>query len=408
MILFARKHFSTGRAGLFTFLINIAIYIRAAFAIGIRFIKLLALPVADAAGIFTGIWFIKTYYEEHFKYTGGGAYPPEFIKYLVPGYIFCWLISVFFSGGYDKPVRLSKIVRGVMVGTGLILVAYALLPESLRFSRVMIFLGAAWVTSWFLLLRIFLHLTGRKNFRLDGNKNKRVAIVGTIAECNRVNRIIREAGVPVSFSAFVSVNEERGGEYAGSFSQLPEVCGIYNIDEVIFCSRDLSAQAIMDQMMSPASRDIDFKIAPPESQSVIGSNSINSSGDLYVMGTNAISKPVNKRNKRLLDLLLAFAMLPFLPVLVFLIPQPVGFIQNIFSVLSGRKTWVGFHTSGEQKAGSILPAIRNGVLSPVTILRGNLSDPETAARLNSLYARDYRTWTDLSIVLRAWRLLGKT
>src|SRR5205809_5262589 len=54
MIIFAKKHFSSGNAGMFSLLINLAIYLRAGAAIAIRFFKQ-ALPVLlDAALIFIG------------------------------------------------------------------------------------------------------------------------------------------------------------------------------------------------------------------------------------------------------------------------------------------------------------------------------------------------------------------
>jgi len=56
---------------------------------------------------------------------------------LLPIYNVLWLLAVYFSGGYDKPVRVLKIIRGIFVGTGIILIMYALLPEGYRFSRAL-------------------------------------------------------------------------------------------------------------------------------------------------------------------------------------------------------------------------------------------------------------------------------
>jgi hypothetical protein len=49
-------------------------------------------------------------------------------------------------------------------------------------------------------------------------------------------------------------------------------------------------------MLDLSPLDVDYKIAPPESISIIGSNSIHTAGDLYVVNINAITKPSNKRN----------------------------------------------------------------------------------------------------------------
>ena len=77
-------------------------------------------------------------------FTQGGGYPPGFFYFYVPGYILVWLLSGYFNGAYDKPLKFSRIFRGIAIGTVIILVAYALLPENLRFSRAIILLGSVW------------------------------------------------------------------------------------------------------------------------------------------------------------------------------------------------------------------------------------------------------------------------
>ena len=52
--------------------------------------------------------------------------------------------------------------------------------------------------------------------------------------------------------------------------------------------------------------NIEFKIAQPDS-SLIGSNSINSSGDVYVLNINAISQE-DKRKKRLFGFIFRIAL----------------------------------------------------------------------------------------------------
>src|SRR5688572_26761822 len=47
MVIFAKKHFSQRNAGMFSFLINMAIYLRASLAVGMRVIKKLTIPLLD-------------------------------------------------------------------------------------------------------------------------------------------------------------------------------------------------------------------------------------------------------------------------------------------------------------------------------------------------------------------------
>ena len=87
MIIFARKHFSKKNARMFSFLINMAVYMRALVAVIMRFIRKAFLPVSDFAMIFAGIYFIKNYWELNVLYQHGGVYPIEFIAVAVPIYI---------------------------------------------------------------------------------------------------------------------------------------------------------------------------------------------------------------------------------------------------------------------------------------------------------------------------------
>ncbi len=404
MIIFAKKHFSQNNAQLFSFLINIAIYFRAGISLISRLIKQLALPAFDAALIFTGIFFIKNYYEQNIKFTEGGTYPIEFIRYVVPSYIFIWLITIFFSGGYDKPVKLTRIIRGTVIGTGIILIIYALLPENFRFSRALILLGATWVLTSILFTRMLLHLLKIKSFALDGGMNKRLAVVGNEEECKRVHNLLNQTSLQSAFVGYVSTDDNPDKKkFIGNIDQLKEVIGIYNIDEVIFCAKDLTAQKIIHQMAELGSAAIEFKIAPPESLSVIGSNSINTSGDLYTIDINSIAKPSNKRNKRLLDMITSVLLLIFFPILIFAIKKPIGLLKNIFNVLFGKNSWVGYTKTSNTE--DKLVRIKPGIITPTDKLKEQ--DQETIERLNFLYAKDYNTISDIKLITNNFRELGR-
>lgn len=407
MVIFARKHFSQQNARLFSFLINTAVWLRAGAALGARLLKRLALPAFDAGFLVAGLYVIKNYYENNVKFVEGGSYSEALVNIAFPAYTVIWLAAVYFSGGYDKPIRLLKIMRGILAGTALILVIYALLPEAWRFSRALILFGSVWALMSLLLSRTVFHLVRFKNLRLDSARPRRIAIAGSDEECRRVQGLLRQTSVNTSFVGFVNVdeNEKTGSEYIGSFAQLQEIIQIYQIDEVIFCARDLSAQRIIDSMAMPVSRPIDYKIAPPESLSIIGSNSIDTAGDLYVIDINSVAKPVNRRNKRVLDTGLSLLFLALFPLLMWAMKKPFGFVANIFRVLFGTRSWVGYSGSSDETAH--LPRLRKGIVSPLDTLPASQRNPLTGSRLNMVYAKDYKIGNDLNIVRKAFRGLGK-
>jgi len=153
--------------------------------------------------------------------------------------------------------------------------------------------------------------------------------------------------------------------------------------------------------------DVSFKIAPPESLSIIGSNSIDTAGDLYVVDFNTIIKPHNIRNKRLADMAISSLFLLFSPVLILFIRPINGFYKNCFYVLLGIKSWVGFFY-GEEVNTLQLPKIRKGVISWALVNLGENPTAEKAVKINLLYAKDYHVGNDFSIIIKGWRLLGRT
>jgi GT2 family glycosyltransferase len=410
MVIFARKHFSDKNANLFSLLINIAIYLRASAAIATRFIKRLLLPSVEALLIYTALYFLVNYWEKNVKYIDGGRYPEALLSLIIPLYILIWLISVWISGGYDKPIKLIKIIKGFGIGTALILVAYALIPEDLRFSRAIILLGAFAAIAISLSLRLFLHSLKLNGYSLGNAQHKRFLIAGNYEESKRVAELLEKTSIVPSSILFLSVDdnwEKHANYFTGSLSQLEESIMIHKIDEIIFCAKDLSSQKIIELMSRLVQTNVDFKIAPPESLFLVGSNSIDSAGDLYVIDINSIAKPENKRNKRLFDIFATVFMLPLLPILILLVEEKSGFIKNIFSVLFGLKSWVGYNVIQQHDEPVLkpLPVIKKGVLSPADGLKIKPSN-NNITKLNLLYSKDYTVWQDLKIVLTAFRKLG--
>ncbi|MBE9492392.1 MAG: glycosyltransferase [Bacteroidetes bacterium] len=409
MVVFAKKHFPTKNARLFSFLINIAIYIRASLAILNRFFSKALLPLLDIILLFAGIYFIKEYWEQHVIFPGGGHYPIEFITIAVPVYIFIWLFSVFLSGGYDRPIRLIKIFQGIVIGTIFILVIYALLSESYRFSRAIIIMGATWGLVSMAGIRLLLHMFNIKISKIGTEKNKRFIIIGEKDEAERVATLLRKTYIHPSFLGLVhsSGNSGKNNGFIGNLDQIKDIIFIYKISEVIFCSKNLSHQVIIDKMSELQNANVDFKIAPEDSLSIIGSNSINTSGDLYTIDINSIADQRNKRNKRFIDIIVSLLLLVFYPVNVFLIKNPLGLFKNILSVLFGQKSWVGYYNDSDTET-KHLPLIRKGILYPIDAFPNKTISKETREWLNLVYARDYKFSTDLNILYRSYKNLGRS
>ena len=179
---------------------------------------------------------------------------------------------------------------------------------------------------------------------------------------------------------------------------------IYKIDELIFCSKDISSQDIM-YWMNRLGPSLDYKIVPEESMSIIGSSSKNTAGELYTIEIRfQLAEPMNRRNKRFLDIVLALWLLISLPLQILIVRGRVGVLSNAFQVLIGQKTWVSYVPQDQDQ--EKLPALVKGVLSPLSPLPIKEVSSRTIQRINLLYAKNYQWQTDIDIIWKAYRKLG--
>ena len=404
MAIFARKHFTQNNARFFNFLIYFAIYMRALAAIVSRVFRQVIFPCIDFVLILSGLYLCKNIYEINFK-LGPNFYSKDLIDLFLPAYAIIWMFFVYLSGGYDVPLKYRRIVRGVLAGTAVILIVYSLLPETYRFSRALILIGASSTLLIYLITRVAYNYLPFARFKKVLNKSgNRLAIIGSEAEFNRVNELLKKTKIKAEFVGFIS-NENNGIKnqaFIGHFHQLNETINIHNIKEIIFCARDVSSQDIIEKMIKLVTKGVEFKIAPPESLSIIGSNSIDTAGDLYVIDINNVGRSENRRKKRLLDLLLSIGMLLFSWVLVWFQKNKLNFFANTFKVLFGVYSWVGYGKCTRKD----LPELKPSVFTPADGFREELNDEQmNKAYLN--YSKDYQSENDLSILFKQWRNLGK-
>lgn len=402
MVIFARKHFSERHAKWFSFFIHLAIWLRAGAAVLFRFLKGSLLPVADVLLTLGSIWILKEFYSDYQEIP----YNDRLVVPVFGAAMLIWLVSAFFGGAYDRPLRPLRPVKSLLAGSLMILLIYSLLPEHLRFSRALILGGSFIAIGTFVLTRTIFNLvtSGRTGWsrRLPGN----TVIVGKSDEADRVRQMVGQVDMTSGQWHYVSPNESVPDGYAGHLGQLDEIVRVHQADQVIFCARDVSLSAIIGAMSDPVNREAEFKIAPPESLYIIGSNSIETTGDVFMLDVNSISRPKNIRNKRFLDVVVSLTAFALIPVLLIISKDRLGLISNLWNVLTGRKSWVGYAAPAQGSINQGLPRIRRGVLNPLSPSGETSRMQEHIQKLNLVYAKDYRMRNDLNIILRCIRQLG--
>lgn len=403
MAVFARKHFNSKNAGIFAALIHLAIYLRAALSIIKRFVKSAFIPLLDGAVIYVGMYLLKTYWEDNYKWAPG-KYPPEFMNIAVPSYIIIWLFSIYLNGGYNKFYKPSQIIRGAVIGT-IFISAISNFTDDFRFSKALILMGGFFTVVSLLSIRYLRHFIFYSGMNLGEEKDKRTVIVGNGDESIRIINLIKERQLKLNILGYLSPEQSAvvNDNYLGSAHHIKDIINIYKVEEIIFCSKDISSSQIIEWMTGIDNRQVEYKIVPQESNYVIGSNSKENPGELYTLDIKLnIEEENHLRNKRMLDVILGIVFLILSPFLMWFMKSPLRFLNNIIEVISGKLSWVGF---SDTESGN-LPKIRKGVLNPASRLNVYELDSPTLNKLNVIYAKEYNVYSDLQLIFKSFRNLG--
>lgn len=399
MNLFVKKHYSGSRAGIFIFFIQAAIMMRAVFSAAGNLLKKIGLPLIDAGVILTAFLTIKTLWSNYVRQELN--YSPNVLFIAFPIFTAIFLIASFYSGLYDKGYKQSRLVRSTVIAALILLSGYALLPETLRFSRGILVFGIVLAFIMMNVLRqLFIKWRLLETSDEDEERRQTIVVAGEKDFMN-ITGIMQNAGMPERVLGRVDVRLTENTLALGNIQQLPGLVKKYRVKEIIFCENGLSIKEIIG-IIKELPSGIRNKFHASGSSSIVGSDSKNVSGD-YVTAVKkySIAKPINRRNKRLLDILVSLLFIISFPVHFALQKKPFRFYKNIFDVLLRKKTWVGYASAKNE-----LPAIRKGIITS-TELPAQLNElPEESLRkTDEWYASSYSLLLDLQKIRNGYKTL---
>jgi hypothetical protein len=284
----------------------------------------------------------------------------------------------------------------------LLISAVSNFTDAYRMSKALILLGAAAalviMPFWRLVFGVI-----KSALSKEAEGAKRIGIVASEAEFQRVSGILKETNKNLEISGRISSDDSGSESSLGRLSNLADVISLNRLNEVIFCSKDLKAAAIIETMSMAANSGVSFRIVADESNFIIGSHSKNEPGDFYALPLELkILQPASNRNKRILDVVVALLVLVFSPLLIGFQKFKQGYLKNLVMVILGLRSFVGFRKPKLMG----LNNVKKGILTP-TEDQTNMDDA-AAHRFDLLYAKDYGPGIDLNIILKHWRLLGKS
>lgn len=395
---FVRKHYSKANAGLFIMLINIGIVLRAILSVVKQVLKVLRMPLFDALILLGTLTFMTQFWVEQVKNIL--PIPLSSILKTFPVYILLWILSLYFNGAYDRSYRAVRVVRGMAIGTVAILAYYGLLPPELRYSRaIIIFTGFVGSVGMLVLHGLMYRLGIFKFIPYDAIPGKGI-IVATGKNYDQTLNTLKNVNYAPDIAGRVEPSADKGDAIA-ALGELKPLVYTADIQEVIFCVNGLSYEQIFEQMQS-CGEAYEYKIHLPGSKSFVGSNSSHSAGDLYTLDKRySIADFARQRNKRIIDVFSSLLFLIFFPVLALRVKKPGGFFSNCIGVLSGKLTWVSYHNTAIG-----LPPLRKGVIPPYNIMKDYQPDGKLSSELDTRYAEEYSSSTDIHLIRMNFKYLG--
>jgi GT2 family glycosyltransferase len=398
MSLFVKKHYSGTKAGVFNLLIQSGILLRALLAFVGKLLQKIGLPVLDAAVIFASFWGTKFLWNTYIRQDVN--YSPNLLIVAFPVFTAIFLIAAYYTGLYDKGYKQAQLNRSVGTALLVLLSGYALLPESIRFSRGILVFGIAMAFIVMSLLRIIFIRYNLLTIMADDDEALQTIVVASAADFETVSSIMHQAGMKERVLGRVESKTNSGVSALGNISQLPYLINTYSVKEVIFCEDGLSFKEIIEQVQL-LPHHVKNKFHASGSSSIVGSDNKDTSGDTVSLGKKfTIANPVNRRNKNLLDAVTAIIFLLTFPLHFFTQKRPLLFFKNVFSVLCMQKTWIGYAVKNN------LPPVKNGILTSTALpAQLNRLPQESLLLSDEWYATSYKISEDIKKIAKGYKYL---
>ncbi|HEV7620728.1 MAG TPA: glycosyltransferase family 2 protein, partial [Flavisolibacter sp.] len=397
---FVQKHYGGTRASVFNATVQFAIWIRALLAATGKLIKWIGLPIIDGFLILLSFFLVKEFWIHYIR--PDITYPQKILNYSFPIFTVIYLFIAYYAGLYDRYYKSKVLIQSTFIATLVLIALYSLLPENLRFSRGIVLFGALLAIVFITSVRVLMVNLNLLIVPVNRFSRPHLLIAGNKEEFSEVNNFLRQRKLDSQVIGRISIGENKTDAIT-DLEHLNEIAFPLDAKEIIFCAGSLSYQRIIQQVQL-TSGNLKLRFHAINSKSIIGSD-INSSKGEILSGESDynLSLPVNKRNKVMTDILIAFVGILGFPLHAFFIKSPMQFLKNCFSVIGRRKTWIGYFRYNSQ-----LPQLPKGILGPNgQPLSASPQLPESSIQMiDYCYARDYQWAKDGKILLISYKYLG--
>lgn len=400
MSVFVKKHYGGPKAGVFILLIQVAIFLRAVLAATARFLKWIGLPVIDAGMILLSFWIVKFFWSSFVKREVN--YSPNLLIIAFAAFTALFLAASYFAGLYDNGFKQSRLNKSTATAILVLLSVYSLLPESLRFSRGILFFGSLMafflmtVVRWLLLHWNIIESVG------ESDEINQTVIAGTESDFNEVNALLQEAGMQERVLGRIEPGEIAKLKTIGTFNNLRSLLRLYPVKEIIFCEGNLSFKKIIE-VLPAMPLHLRVKLFAARTHTLIGSSRKDEAGNYLSKDSDfRLYQAVSLRNKTMADVIIAFLFLVTFPLHFIIKARPLVFFKNVINVFLLKKTWIGYALSEKD-----LPPLKAGVLTSTGLpaFLNTLPDKSLQAA-DILYAKSFTIVNDVKIIWLNYKLLS--
>lgn len=398
MSIFVKKHYGSSRAGVYNIFIQAGIGVRAFFSALSRFIKWVGLPALDALLILLSFWVVKSFWaaavRPYIDFTS------QMLWIAFPAFTVLFLITSYYSGLYDNGYQQSRLNSATIASTLVLFTVYALLPESAKFSRGILFFSILFAYLLITILRVVLYSSGIISKKKNIN-TPFIAIIGAENEAAPVLNIMRSTGKEDLVLGRIAVNTLPESNTLGNLGNMHTIFKTGLLKKLIYCQGTLSYRDIIASVQQ-LPHHVDAAFYTQDCHSIIESQDKQTTGK-YLSSAEyfRLNNPLYRRSKRLLDVSTAILLLLTFPVHVILKNHRGKFFKNIFLIVLNRKSFIGYAT-----ANIGLPPLKTGLLSTTGLPASRNTLPVQALHHSDrMYALHYSVFTDLSLIWHNYRQL---
>ena len=386
MLLFTKKY----RAGniIYISLLSLALMI-----IGLtRWIKLNLLPVIGPVIRFMVYGFIFFMISK----LWGSIYfeNPSYFDYPRHSGLICIYSAVLTLGYYLSDNKFSRL-KNLFWASIAILALYSLLPLNLRSSRAVIVLGAGTLIGLEIIYQVWRSWKERESFAF-WNQKRRAILLGAFDQCNLALSGLQSQQTH-HYEGIISDTIKNATESLTNFHHLENYLKEHQIETMTMHMESMSMNRIM-KIISKYGPKYQYLLYSSKTNSIIDSPDSNTPGTVSLVEISwAITSPMNKSAKRVMDIIASLAFIFFSPVLIWFVKNKSGWIANIYHSLNGKTSWVGYSTDDYDL--DQLPELR-----PAVIRLDHA--PGQGHFENIAYARDYSFMKDISLIINSFTDLG--